>query len=74
MIVNLFFNERGRARSRGAYHPLRRKRYPFTNNEKIVVKLAASIKGMTMADYISSVVVPKAKQDAKTINEIFDTL
>jgi hypothetical protein len=73
MIVNLFFNERGRARSRGAYHPLR-KRYPFTRNEKIVVKLAASLKDMTMGDYIRSVVVPKASQDAKKINEIIDTL
>jgi hypothetical protein len=73
MIFNLFFNERGHSRSRGAYHPLR-KRYPFTPNEKIVVKLAAGIKGMTMGDYIRSVVVPKAKQDAQPINEIFDTL
>lgn len=73
MIVNLVFNERGRARSRGAYHPLK-KRYPFTNNEKIVVKLAAGIKEMTMSDYIRSVVVPKAAQDAKKINEILETL
>jgi hypothetical protein len=72
MIVNMFFNERVR-KSRGAYHPLK-KRYPFSHNEKIVVKLAANIKGMTMAEYVRTIVVPKAAQDAKKINRIIDEL
>jgi len=72
MIVNLFFDERGRAWSRGPYNPLKRKRCPFSHNEKIVVKLAAALKNQTMRDYIRATVVPKAFQDAKEINEILN--